>query len=693
MGQSDLDSIRNIGIMAHIDAGKTTTTERILFYTGKSHKIGEVHDGNATMDWMQQEQERGITITAAATTCHWKKKTINIIDTPGHVDFTVEVERSLRVLDGAIGVFCAVGGVEPQSETVWRQADLYQVPRLAFVNKMDRIGADFFNVVGEIRDVLHKTTLPIQIPIGKEAEFEGVIDLVKMKALYFSSDDLGSTVVEKEIPSDLYEESTKYRTELIETLADFNEELMEKYLEGEELSSEYLKQNIRKCAVSEDVIPILCGSAFKNKGIQPLLDAISDYLPSPLDKKEIVGHHIKSHEHSEVRLPSEKEPFSGIIFKIMSDPFVGQLAFLRIYSGNLKSGQTTYNPLKKKKERIIKILRMHSNKREEIAQAKAGDIVALIGLKFTVTGETLCFEKKPIIFDLMDFPEPVISVAIEPRTSSDEEKLLGILNILKIEDPSFEYKVNKETGQLLIYGMGELHLDVVIDRLKRDFGVEINSGKPQVSYRESIKDSCELTHTFDKTVGGKQHFAKIKIAIKQSEEVSISFKSEVRATEWNKLFISASEVGILDTAPGGVLAGYPLINMDVTLKDIEFDESLSSELSFKMCSSMAFKEACQKAGLMLMEPFMLIEVVTPLDFTGEVVADINAKRGRIISMGHKQNREIIKGEVPLSEMFGYSTTLRSMTQGRAHYMMSFLDYRSMPKVQEDKFLLERGYRF
>ncbi len=687
----DLNLIRNIGIMAHIDAGKTTTTERILYYTGVNYKIGEVHDGAATMDWMVQEQERGITITSAATTCKWTNKVINIIDTPGHVDFTIEVERALRVLDGAVGVFDAVHGVEPQSETVWGQADHYKVPRLAFCNKMDRVGADFNNCVEEIRTKLNKVAAPIQIPIGAEDEFEGIVDLVTMKAKTFKAEDMGSSVVEVDIPEDMRDAAELAREELVETLADFDDDFAEKYLGGEEISVDEVKAIIRKATIEDFFVPVLCGSAFKNKGVQPLLDAICDYLPSPIDRGEIKGVSGKDHEKEEVRKPDLSDNFSALAFKITSDPFVGLLTYARIYSGEIKVGQNVYNPLKKKKERVNKILQMHSNKRTELDSAGAGDIIALTGMKSTTTGETLCAENKTIIYDLMDFPESVISVAIEPKTAADEKKLLATLDQLQIEDPSFSYNHNKETGQLLIYGMGELHLEIIADRLLREFKVGVNVGKPQVSYRESISQVSEAENLFHKEQAGKMQFGHCKLKVEPSDcQNGVEFETELTKRQIPEEYIDAIKRGIMDSAPAGALAGYPFINIKVTLLEAQYNEEEASEVAYVIAASQAFMDACRKNSLELLEPIMDLEIITPADYTGDVISDINAKRGHIKSMGSKQNKELIDAEVPLAELFGYSTDLRSKSQGRASFSMEFSKYEVIGKDLAKKILESKG---
>ncbi|MBH47065.1 MAG: elongation factor G [Halobacteriovorax sp.] len=674
----DLSIVRNIGIMAHIDAGKTTTTERILYYTGKNHKIGEVHDGAATMDWMVQEQERGITITSAATTCTWKKSIINIIDTPGHVDFTIEVERSLRVLDGAVGVFDAVSGVEPQSETVWGQADRYKVPRIAFVNKMDRVGADFHNCIKEIRERLAKKASAIHLPIGSEDTFKGIVDVVTLKALYFKEDDLGSTVTIEELDADLLEEAKIARDELIEHLCDYDDALAEEYLGGADISDDVVKKALRIAVCDHHFIPVLCGSAFKNKGIQPLLDAVVAYLPSPIDRGEIKGHNVKEYEKVEIRKPEIDDAFSALAFKIATDPFVGSITYIRIYSGELKSGGTIYNPLKKKRERITKILQMHADKRTELDTAQAGDIVAVSGLKETTTGETLCAENKQIIYDLMDFPESVISIAIEPKTTADEKKLMESLKQLKLEDPSFTFSGNKETGQLLIFGMGELHLDIIADRLMREFNVGIRVGKPQVSYRESIAGSATGAAEFNREQGGKMQYGQATIKVEKADSPNgVLFDTTINKREFPAEILASIEKSIHDSAPGGAMAGYPFVHIKATLSGAHYNELDASEVAYAIAASQAFREACKKAQLRLLEPVMRLEVVTPIDYTGDVIADINMKRGKIVSMGSKQNKEQLIAEVPLAEMFGYSTDLRSKTQGRASFTMTFLKYEEM----------------
>ena len=686
----NLENIRNIGIMAHIDAGKTTTTERILYYTGVNYKIGEVHEGTATMDWMVQEQERGITITSAATTCLWNKHKVNIIDTPGHVDFTIEVERSLRVLDGAVGVFCAVGGVEPQSETVWGQADRYKVPRIAFVNKMDRVGADFFNVISEIKERLGKSAAAIQIPVGSEEDFKGIIDLVKMKKIIWKDDDLGASFSEEEMSGDEAEDAALYRDELISSIADYDDDLAEAYLEGSEISEEILKKGIRTAVIKHGFIPVLCGTAFKNKGVQPLLDAVVDYLPSPKDIGAVKGFEVKNREKETERKPEVEEAFAGLAFKIATDPFVGQLTFFRIYSGELKVGSQIYNPLEDKKERVNKILQMHANKREEVQVAKAGDIVALSGLKFTTTGQTLCATNKPIIFDLMQFPETVISIAIEPKTSADEDKLNKTLEQLKMEDPSFKYMRNKETGQLLIYGMGELHLEIIVDRLEREFKVGVNVGSPQVAYREGIEGSAKVTHAYKNEINGKMQYGEVTITVEPQEEQTVNFEIDFKSREIPKEFFDAAQRGVLDSVIGGAMAGYPFIGIKAKLVDMKFDELESNEVAYTIAASIAFREACQKAGITLMEPVMDLEVVTPTESAGDVISDLNTRRGKILAMNPKADKEVIHSSAPLAEMFGYSTDLRSKTQGRANFTMTFKNYEKMERPLAKAVLEKRG---
>ena len=687
-----IHSLRNIGIVAHIDAGKTTTTERILYYTGRTYKMGEVHDGNATMDWMPQEQERGITITSAATACIWNSYQVNIIDTPGHVDFTIEVERALRVLDGAVGVFCAVGGVEPQSETVHSQADRYKVPRIAFINKMDRIGADFHRVVSEIKTKLEKLPCPLQIPLGVEENFRGVVDLIKMKAIVWEGDDnLGKNYSETDIPEQWRGEAENHRDQMLSILSDYSNQLMEDYLEGRELTEEQVRQAVRTATLSREVMPVLCGSAFKNKGIQPLLDAVVNYLPSPVDRGAIEGVDGKAREKPLSRKPSSEEPFSGIAFKIASDPFVGNLTYVRLYSGTIKFGGSVYNPLKKKRERVQKILKMHANKREELKEAFAGDIVALVGLKETVTGETLCFEQKQIVFDLMEFPETVISTAIEAKTTDDQDKLEKALAQLVVEDPSFRFCHDSETGQLLIYGMGELHLEIIVDRLRREFSVGINVGDPQVSYREKVTKAWEASGEHVREVGDKIYKGQCRLRVESGEsQKGIVFESKVSKKEIPKEVQEAIEKGVLDTALGGVLAGYPLVEVKVTLLAAQYDEMTSHLPSYAMAAGKAFQDACRKAAPTMMEPIMSLEVTTPAEYTGDILGDISSRRGRVLGMGQKGQKEAITGEVPLREMFGYSTALRSKSQGRATFTMVFHHYGPLTSSESRELLEKRG---
>ena len=686
-----IQDIRNIGIMAHIDAGKTTTTERILYYTGKAYKIGEVHDGAATMDWMVQEQERGITITSAATTCLWRGKNINIIDTPGHVDFTIEVERALRVLDGAVGVFDSVSGVEPQSETVWAQADKYGVPRIAFANKMDRVGADFEKTVHEIREKLGKTVCPIQLPWGRENDFRGVIDLIDMKALSFKEEDFGTTVESANIPKEYLLQAEDGRDKLLEILADYDDELAEAYLDGGEITGEKIRQVIRKAVMAQGLVPCLCGSAFKNKGVQPLLDAIVDYLPSPLERGLLKGHNVKDITKEEIRKPEEIELFSALAFKVASDAFVGTITYIRIYSGMLRVGQSVLNPHKKKRERIGKILQMHADKRKELDSAGAGDIVAIAGLKETITGETICSEHKPIVYDLMDFPEAVISMAVEPKTSEDEKKLESILTQLKLEDPSFDFRSNSETGQLLIYGMGELHLEIIVDRLKRDFKIGVRVGPPQVSYRESIREIVTRESIFRKEQGEKIQFGRVKLQVEPAaSQEGVVFESNVSKRDIPNSYLQEIEKSIYETSPGGVFSGYPLINIKVTLLEAPFKEEESIEVAYAIAASRAFIEACRNATPVLFWPIMDLEIVTPSEYTGDIISDINSKRGNILNMFFKQNREVIQAEVPLGEMFGYSTRLRSRSQGRANFTLNFKEHREIPAETARKILESKG---
>ncbi|MFZ5753490.1 MAG: elongation factor G [Bacillota bacterium] len=686
--QIPLDKTRNIGIMAHIDAGKTTTTERILFYTGRVHKIGEVHDGAATMDWMVQEQERGITITSAATTCQWRGHRINIIDTPGHVDFTVEVERSLRVLDGAVAVFCSVGGVEPQSETVWRQADKYGVPRIAYINKMDRVGADFFRGVNMIRERLGANPVPIQLPVGSEDSFRGIVDLVKMKAYYYI-DDLGTRSEETEIPEDMKDLVLEYREKLVEAVAESDEELMMKYLEGEELTEEELVQGIRKATIAVKMIPVVCGSSFKNKGVQLLLDAVVDYLPAPTDIPSIKGVHPDTGSDDE-RHASDNEPFSALAFKIMADPYVGKLAFFRVYSGVLKSGSYVFNSTKGKRERIGRLLQMHANHREEITEVYAGDIAAAVGLKDTTTGDTLCDENKPIILESMQFPEPVIDVAIEPKTKADQEKMGGALSRLAEEDPTFRMHTDPETGQTIISGMGELHLEIIVDRLLREFKVDANVGRPQVAYKETIRSKVKAEGKFVRQSGGRGQYGHCWIELEPLEPGSgYEFVNKIVGGVIPKEYIPAIDAGIREAMENGVLAGYPMLDMRATLYDGSFHEVDSSEMAFKIAGSMAFKNAATKANPVLLEPIMKVEVVVPEEYMGEVIGDINSRRGRIEGMEARAGAQVIRGYVPLAEMFGYATDLRSKTQGRGTYVMQFSHYEEAPKNITEEIIAKR----
>ena len=665
--------------MAHIDAGKTTTTERILYYTGVSHKIGEVHDGTATMDWMEQEQERGITITSAATTCHWKDHRINIIDTPGHVDFTIEVERSLRVLDGAVAVFCSVGGVEPQSETVWRQADKYHVPRLAFVNKMDRVGADFFRGVAMIKDRLKANPIPIQIPIGAEENFKGVVDLVEMKGIVWNDESLGALYDVIDIPADLVEQAQMYRDAMIEEISSYDDALMEKYLAGEELTKAEIKESIRKCTLNIQICPVICGSSFKNKGVQNLLDAVLDYMPAPTDIPAIQGIDANTELPIE-RHASDSEPFSALAFKIMTDPFVGQLCFFRVYSGIMNAGTYVYNSTKGKRERVGRILKMHANKREEIKEVFAGDIAAAVGLKYTTTGDTLCNEDNAVILESIEFPEPVISIAIEPKTKADQEKLGLSLSKLASEDPSFRVKTDIETGQTIISGMGELHLEIIVDRLFREFKVDATVGKPQVAYRETISKKVKSEGKFVRQSGGRGQFGHVWLEIEPQEPgKGYEFVDAVKGGTVPREYIPAVDKGIKEALDSGVMAGYPVVDIKVTLIDGSYHEVDSSEMAFKIAASMGFKEGCQKASPVILEPIMSVEVVVPEDYMGDVIGDLNSRRGRIMGMEGRAGAQVVTAMVPLAQMFGYSTDLRSATQGRATYSMTFDHYEQVPK--------------
>jgi elongation factor G len=675
---SPLEKYRNIGIMAHIDAGKTTTTERILYYTGVSHKIGEVHEGTATMDWMEQEQERGITITSAATTCNWNDHRINIIDTPGHVDFTIEVERSLRVLDGSVAVFCSVGGVEPQSETVWRQADKYGVPRLAFINKMDRVGADFYRGVQMIKDRLKANPVPIQIPVGKEDTYKGLVDLVTMKAIIWDEESLGAKFHEEEIPADLVDEANEYRERLVEEIASHDDALMEKYLAGEEITQAELMAGIRAATIKIAICPVVCGSSFKNKGVQNLLDAVVDYLPSPVDIPAIKGLDDSGNEIE--RKAEDTEPFSALGFKIMTDPFVGQLTFIRVYSGVLQSGSYVYNATKGKRERIGRLLKMHANKREEIKEVYAGDIAAAVGLKYTTTGDTLCDEDKAVVLESIEFPEPVISIAIEPKTKAEQEKLGFGLQKLASEDPSFRVKTDEETGQTIISGMGELHLEIIVDRLMREFKVEANVGKPQVAYRETISKKVKVEGKFVRQSGGRGQYGHVWLEIEPQEPgKGFEFVDAIKGGVVPREYIPAVGKGVLEATDNGVMAGFPVVDVKVTLVDGSYHEVDSSEMAFKIAGSMGFKEGCQKASPVLLEPIMSVEVVVPEEYMGDVIGDLNSRRGRIMGMDSRAGAQVVSAMVPLASMFGYSTDLRSATQGRATYAMTFDHYEPVPK--------------
>lgn len=687
--KTPLNRVRNIGIAAHIDAGKTTTSERILFFTGMSHKIGEVHEGAATMDWMEQERERGITITSAATTCFWKDHQINLIDTPGHVDFTIEVERSMRVLDGAISVFCAVGGVQPQSETVWRQANKYRVPRMVFVNKMDRVGANFFGVEQQIKDRLKANPVPIQIPIGAEDTFKGVIDLVKMKALIWDDAKGPSLPDISEIPAELMDKAQEYRAKLLDAVAETDDALMEKYLEGVELSEEDIKKGIKKGCLSMSLIPMLCGTAFKNKGVQPLLDAVVDFLPSPDEVAEIKGMYEDGTEVSVAN--SDDGEFASLAFKIMTDPFVGQLTFVRVYRGCLESGSYVYNSVKGKKERIGRLLRMHSNKREEVKEIHAGEIGAVVGLKDTFTGDTLTGEKDHVILEKMDFPDPVISVAVEPKTKADQEKMGIALQKLAQEDPSFKVSTDEESGQTIISGMGELHLEIIVDRMLREFKVEAEVGKPQVAYRETIKNSVEQEYKYAKQSGGRGQYGHVFLRIEPVEAGSgFVFVNDIKGGVVPKEYIPAVEKGCQEALQNGVLAGYPVEDIKITLFDGSYHEVDSSEMAFKLAASMCFKEGARKASPAILEPMMKVEVETPEEYMGDVIGDLNKRRGQINSMDERSGNKIITAFCPLAEMFGYSTDLRSQTQGRATYSMEFDHYEEVPRNVSEEIIKQRN---
>ncbi|MBD3248167.1 elongation factor G [Candidatus Falkowbacteria bacterium] len=682
-----LEKIRNIGIMAHIDAGKTTFTERVLFYTGKKHKIGETHDGAADMDWMEQEKERGITITSAATTCFWKDNKINIIDTPGHVDFTVEVERSLRVLDGAVAVFDGAAGVEPQSETVWRQADKYHVPRMCFVNKMDKMGADFYMSLDSIKERLNPNAVAVQLPIGAESDLSGVIDLIEQKAYKFEG-SFGENMIEIEIPADMKEKVEKFRSDMIEKVVEQDEATMEKYLGGEEISVDEIKSALRKGVLANEVYPVFCGTALQNIGVQPVLDAVSWYLPSPIDVAEIKGHDPKDEEKEILVKADDNEPFAGLAFKIATDPFVGKLCFVRVYSGKLEAGSYVYNAATGSKERIGRLVRMHANSREEAKEVYAGDIVAAVGLKNTTTGNTLCSESRPVLLENITFPEPVIQIAVEPKTKADQDKMAVALQKLAEEDPTFRVESDEETNQTLISGMGELHLDVIVDRMKREFNVEANIGQPQVSYRETIRETAEAEHKYAKQSGGRGQYGHVYLRLEPQEEgAGFEFANEIKGGAIPKEFVPAIEKGVKEAMDQGVLAGYPMVDIKATVFDGSYHEVDSSEVAFKMASIFAFKDACAKAKTVLLEPVMKVEVVTPEEYMGNVVGDLNSKRGQVDEMTDRGNMKVILAKVPLAEMFGYATGLRSMSQGRANYTMEFLHYAEVPrnileKIQE-----------
>ena len=675
-----LERIRNIGIMAHIDAGKTTTTERILYYTGITYKIGEVHEGTATMDWMVQEQERGITITSAATTCFWRDHRVNIIDTPGHVDFTIEVERSLRVLDGAVAVFCSVGGVEPQSETVWRQADKYGVPRIAFINKMDRVGADFFRGVGMIRERLKANAVPLQLPIGSEDQFRGVIDLIAMKAILWDDDSLGARYRTDEIPADLREQADKYRESLLEAVADTDEVLLEKFLEGKEITESEVRKAVRDATLAIKIVPVICGTAFKNKGVQPLLDAVIDYLPSPVDVPAVQGVNPEDGTTAE-RPADDAAPFSALAFKIMSDPFVGSLTFFRVYSGFMSAGSYVFNASKGRKERVGRLLKMHANKREEIKEVYAGDIAAAVGLRDTTTGDTLSDENKPIVLESIEFPDPVIHIAIEPKTKADQEKLGVSLQRLATEDPSFRVRTDTETGQTIIAGMGELHLEIIVDRLLREFKVDASVGKPQVAYKETVRKSVEREYKHVRQSGGRGQYGHVVLRVEPLPVGSgFEFVDSIKGGTVPREYIPAVEKGVRDALDGGVLAGYPLVDIKVSLLDGSYHEVDSNELAFRVAASMCFKEAANRANPVLLEPIMSVEVVVPEEFLGSVVGDISGRRGRILGMEPRGGAQVVAAQVPLKEMFGYATELRSMTQGRATYTMQPSHYEPVPQM-------------
>jgi len=689
--KTPIEKIRNIGIAAHIDAGKTTTTERILFYTGLSHKIGEVHDGAATTDWMEQEKERGITITSAAVTCHWGDTQINIIDTPGHVDFTIEVERSMRVLDGAVAVFCSVGGVQPQSETVWRQANKYRVPRIVYVNKMDRIGANFYNVENQIRDRLKAKPVPIQIPIGAEDTFKGLVDLVEMKAIVWEDESMGAKYNVVEIPADLKDKAEEYREKLVEAAAEMDDALMEKYLGGEELTIEEIKKGLKKGCLAMELIPMICGSSFKNKGVQTMLDAVVEYLPNPTEVLDIRGLDAKD-ESKEIKVEStDSGSFAALAFKIMTDPFVGQIAFIRVYRGMIESGSYVLNSTKGKKERIGRLLKMHSNKREEIKELHAGDIGAIVGLKDTLTGDTLCDDKDQVILERMEFPEPVINIAVEPKTKADQEKMSLALAKLAEEDPSFRVYTDEESGQTIIAGMGELHLEIIVDRLKREFKVEAEIGQPQVAYRETIKVETTKEHKYAKQSGGRGQYGHVFLTVTPREPgEGYAFENKITGGAIPKEYIPAVDKGVQEAMQNGVMAGYPMVDIKVTLFDGSYHDVDSSEMAFKIAGSMCFKEACRAAKPVILEPIMGVEVEVPEEYMGDVIGDLNRRRGQVNSMGDRSGVKVINAFVPLSEMFGYSTDLRSATQGRGTYTMEFAHYDEVPSNISKEIIEKRG---
>ncbi|HYN15957.1 MAG TPA: elongation factor G [Terriglobales bacterium] len=677
--QVPLSRCRNIGIMAHIDAGKTTTTERILFYTGRTHRLGEVHEGTATMDWMAQEQERGITITSAATTCTWRDERINIIDTPGHVDFTAEVERSLRVLDGAVAVFDAVHGVEPQSETVWRQADKYGVPRICFINKMDKMGADFEHAIDTIRKRLNARPLAIQLPIGQEASFRGIIDLFEMKAIIWNEETLGAEFETEDVPAELKKKASAFRSQMVETIVESDDELLHKYMEGENITPEEMRQALRRSTIALKLFPVICGSAFKNKGVQPLLDAAVDFLPSPIEIPPVQGLYPDHPDKKITRKADDNEPLSALAFKIMTDPFVGQLTFIRLYSGEIKTGDSVWNPRLQRRERIGRLLKMHANKREEISEIYAGDICACVGLKNISTGDTICDEKHPIVLETIEFPAPVISVAVEPKTKGDQEKMGVALSKLANEDPTFKVHTDPDSGQTIISGMGELHLEIIVDRMMREFSVQANVGKPQVAYRETIRKASEAEGKFIRQTGGRGQYGHVKIRIEPNPGKSYEFVDDITGGAVPKEYIKPVSEGIREAMEGGVLAGYEMVDVKATLYDGSYHEVDSSEIAFKIAGSMAFKEAARRASPVLLEPMMSVEVVVPEEYMGDIIGDLNSRRGRVEGMEHRAGSQVIRAHVPLSEMFGYATDMRSRTQGRATYSMHFARYEEVPR--------------